>query len=122
MTTTTLKEACAAYIDHMKQKGQSPSTCGTIQRTLALLIEEMGEAKEVGKILPVHVDKFFKSEKATVIGKGSSNGINLSLFNPFNEKLVLPRKALLSQLSLEGYFVFSFVGRIVDRKGIVELY
>ena len=66
MTTTTLKDACAAYVEHMKQKGQSPSTCGTIQRTLALLVEEMGEAKEVGKILPVHVDKFFKGEKATM--------------------------------------------------------
>ena len=63
--TTTLKNACEAYIDHMKTKGQSPSTLGTIQRTLALLIEEMGEDKEVGKILPVHVDRFFKSENAT---------------------------------------------------------
>jgi hypothetical protein len=64
-TTTTLKEACEAYVAHMKEKGQSASTLGTIQRTLALLLEEMGEDKEVGKILPVHVDKFFKSEKAT---------------------------------------------------------
>ena len=66
MTTTTLKEACEAYIDHMKQKGQSQSTLGTIQRTFALLLEEMGEDKEVGKILPVHVDRFFKSERATM--------------------------------------------------------
>jgi len=66
MTTTTLKEACEAYIGHMKEKGQSTSTLGTIQRTLALMLEEMGENREVGKILPVHVDKFFKSEKATM--------------------------------------------------------
>ena len=65
MTTTNLKEACVAYVEHMKKKGQTPSTLGTIQRTLALLTEEMGEDKEVGKILPVHVDKFFKSERAT---------------------------------------------------------
>jgi len=64
--TTSLKEACEAYTAHMKEKGQSASTLGTIQRTLALLVEEMGEEKEVGKILPVHVDKFFKSEKATM--------------------------------------------------------
>ena len=63
--TTTLKDACEAYIGHMKEKGQSTSTLGTIQRTLALLVEEMGENKEVGKILTVHVDKFFKSERAT---------------------------------------------------------
>ena len=66
MTITILKEACEAYTAHMKEKGQSPSTLGTIQRTLALLVEEMGENREVGKILPVHVDKFFKSEKATM--------------------------------------------------------
>jgi len=66
MTTMTLKEACEAYLGHMKEKGQSPSTLGTIQRTFALLLEEMGESREVGKILPVHVDKFFKSEKATM--------------------------------------------------------
>jgi len=64
--TTTLKEACEAYTAHMKEKGQSASTLGTIQRTLALLVEEMGENREVGKILPLHVDKFFKSEKATM--------------------------------------------------------
>jgi hypothetical protein len=50
----------------MKEKGQSVSTLGTIQRTLALMMEEMGESREVGKIMPVHVDKFFKSEKATM--------------------------------------------------------
>jgi hypothetical protein len=66
MTTTTLKEACEAYTAHMKEKGQSQSTLGTIQRTLALLVDEMGEEKDVGKILPLHVDKFFKSERATM--------------------------------------------------------
>ena len=65
-TTTTLKEACELYIGHMKEIGQKPSTLGTIQRTLALLVEEMGEDKELGKILVVHVDKFFKGEKATM--------------------------------------------------------
>ena len=65
-TTTTLKEACELYFEHMKEIGQKPSTLGTIQRTLALLVEEMGEAKELGKILVVHVDKFFKSETATM--------------------------------------------------------
>jgi len=66
MIPTTLKEACEAYAAHMKEKGQSASTLGTLQRTLALMMEEMGESREVGKIMPVHVDKFFKSEKATM--------------------------------------------------------
>lgn len=66
MTTKTLKEGCAEYVAHMKEKGQKPSTLGTIERTLALLQAEMGESKEVGKILPVHVDKFYKSDAATM--------------------------------------------------------
>jgi len=61
-----LKEACSSYVEHQRKAGQKASTLGTIQRTLALLMEEMGEEKEVGKILPVHVDKFFKSERATM--------------------------------------------------------
>ena len=66
LKTMTLKEACDAYVTYMTESGQKPSTLGTIQRTLTLLVEEMGESKEVGKILPVHVDKFYKSEKATM--------------------------------------------------------
>jgi len=61
-----LSEACEKYIASQKEKGQRPSSLGTIQRTLKLLISEMGEDKDVEKILPVHVDKFFKSEAATM--------------------------------------------------------
>jgi len=62
----TLKEACEKYVASQEVKGQSASTLGTIRRTLNLLTSEMGEDKEVEKILPVHVDKFFKSEAATM--------------------------------------------------------
>ena len=62
----TLKEACEKYVASQEEKGQSASTLGTIRRTLNLLTGEMGEDKEVEKILPVHVDKFFKSEAATM--------------------------------------------------------
>ncbi len=65
-TTKTLKEACEQYLEHLKAVGKKPSTLGTARRTLDLLISEMGEDKEVKKILPLHVDKFFKSESATM--------------------------------------------------------
>jgi len=61
-----LNEACEKYVASQEKKGQSASTLGTIRRTLKLLTDEMGEDKEVEKILPVHVDKFFKSEAATM--------------------------------------------------------
>ncbi len=65
-TTKNLKEACEQYLEHLKAVGKKPSTIGTVRRTLDLLISEMGEDKEVKKILPLHVDKFFKSEAATM--------------------------------------------------------
>jgi hypothetical protein len=61
-----LKDAARQYIQHLEETGQKASTVGTARRTLDLLIADMGENKEVGKILPVHVAAFFKSEAATM--------------------------------------------------------
>ena len=64
---------------------------------------------------------FSKNEKLYVIGKGSSNGIDTSYFDPklydedFKNNL---RKSL--QINAND-FVYIFVGRIVKDKGIVEL-
>jgi glycosyltransferase involved in cell wall biosynthesis len=63
----------------------------------------------------------FSSEKVIVINKGSSNGVNLDLFNPNDNKLLQEKDKLLEVNSLKDKFVFGFVGRIVDRKGINEL-
>ena len=65
--TITLKAAGEQYIAHLKKRGQKPSTIGTVGRTLALLIGQMGKDKDVAKILPVHVSKFFDSEAATML-------------------------------------------------------
>ena len=62
-----LQHAVESYIQHLQDKGQKPSTVGTARRTLALLVAEMGEKKDVAKILPVHVNKFFNSEAATML-------------------------------------------------------
>ena len=66
-TSISLKAAAAAYVVHLGANGSKPSTIGTVKRTLDLLTEAMGEDKEVGKILPVHVDGFYKSEAATML-------------------------------------------------------
>ncbi|MFD2201838.1 glycosyltransferase family 4 protein [Shivajiella indica] len=67
-----------------------------------------------------HQFKIFDHKKSLVILKGSSNGVNLSLFDP--EKInQTKRKELVQEFCLEGKFVFGFIGRIVDRKGIQEL-
>src|SRR5690606_8454788 len=67
-------------------------------------------------------DGIFNKSKTIVLGNGSSNGIDLRLFDrgSINEE---ERTGLKEDLSIEsGDFVFGFVGRLVDRKGIHELY
>ena len=78
--TMTLKAASAAYVVHLGCVGKKPSTLGTVKRTLDLLTEAMGEDKEVGKILPVPVDGFYKSEAATMLrGKHSTTACILQI-------------------------------------------
>lgn len=62
----------------------------------------------------------FASAKSLVIQKGSSNGVNLSLFDPAKINLE-QKKQLIHKYDLKGKFIYGFIGRIVDRKGINEL-
>ncbi|MCC5927642.1 MAG: glycosyltransferase family 4 protein [Cyclobacteriaceae bacterium] len=70
--------------------------------------------------LGVH-EGIFKKEKTELIGKGSSNGLDLKLFNPESLKLNFCEN-ILDEFDLRSKFIFGYVGRIVDRKGIKELY
>lgn len=65
-------------------------------------------------------DGVFSERKAVVIGDGSSNGVRIDLYNPSRVDQSL-KTSLAGELDLEGRFVFGFVGRLVDRKGINEL-
>ncbi|MEK8180262.1 glycosyltransferase family 4 protein [Flavobacterium buctense] len=64
----------------------------------------------------------FSKDKSLVINKGSSNGIDLERFSPSQVKteqiLDLKNKLGLN----ETHFVYGFVGRLIDRKGIKEIY
>jgi len=64
---------------------------------------------------------FAKKDKLAVIGKGSSNGINIDHFNSnlYSEENI---KTLKKQLNItEDEFIFTYVGRLVTDKGINEL-
>ena len=65
--------------------------------------------------------RFTSENKLKVIGKGSSNGIDTSYFNP--ELFSIEENAVLkTNLGIKKTdFVFIFVGRIVSDKGINEL-
>ena len=64
----------------------------------------------------------FKKNKSIVIKKGSSNGVNLALFNPNEANFINVKNELQQKYNLKDKFVFGFLGRIVDRKGINELF
>lgn len=66
-------------------------------------------------------NRLFNEEKAIVINAGSSNGFDLSRFSPLSVSKNSVDQ-LKIQLGIQDKFVFGFVGRIVDRKGINELY
>jgi glycosyltransferase involved in cell wall biosynthesis len=73
-------------------------------------------------VLELGIDnKIFTRAKSLVIHKGSSNGVNLSLFNPEIREYQEVKSKLIQKYNLEESFVFGFLGRIVDRKGINEL-
>ena len=64
---------------------------------------------------------FAPAEKLKVLGKGSSNGIDTTFFDPENSDKV-QKAELKKELSiLDNDMVFIFVGRIVGDKGINEL-
>lgn len=63
----------------------------------------------------------FDKKKAVVINKGSSNGIELERFD--SKKVnVGESQQLKEELSLHNDFIYGFVGRLIDRKGIGELF
>ena len=66
-------------------------------------------------------DAVFNEKKCRVIHNGSSNGINRLKFDPSkvpDEK----RSEVTDQLGIKDSFVYGYVGRLIDRKGIAELY
>ena len=67
-------------------------------------------------------NNIFTEIKTIVINKGSSNGVNLSLFNPNKEIYHSVQQELKQKFDLNNKIVFGFLGRIVDRKGINELF
>lgn len=64
---------------------------------------------------------FAKSDKLTVIGHGSSNGIDTSHFSPDSIETNQKRNLRESLNIKPSDFVFIFVGRLVGDKGVNEL-
>lgn len=66
-------------------------------------------------------DGVFKQNKCMVINKGSSNGIQLAKFD--RQRIdKAAHETLKKKLGLENKLTYGFLGRLVDSKGIPELY
>jgi len=110
---------CRGYrFEH--EKGLKKAVLVLMERITAFFAQDVICISESVKDFGLE-NKLFPVRKAVVINKGSSNGMDLKRFDPE----VLPAaetEALRKQLGYEGCFVYGFVGRLVDRKGINELY
>jgi glycosyltransferase involved in cell wall biosynthesis len=62
-----------------------------------------------------------RNEKMKIIGKGSTNGIDTAYFFRSSDITTRAKKIRETHEIRDGDIVFSFVGRIVGDKGIVEL-
>ena len=98
-------------------------------RKVLLLMEKftVSQAHKVVCISPSVLElgiseKIFSKEQTTIIHKGSSNGIDLNLFNPdiikSDEKNKLKKEFDIKEDDL----IIGYVGRIIERKGINELF
>jgi len=102
------------------EKGFKKKILIFMEKITALLAQDVICISESVRTFGIE-NKIFPSQKAVVINKGSSNGIPLARFNPGNVSLT-DTALLKQQLGLHGYFVYGYVGRLIDRKGINELY
>jgi glycosyltransferase involved in cell wall biosynthesis len=103
------------------EKGLKRSILITMERITSLFSQKVicisNSVKELGL-----ENKIFPQKKTIVIQKGSSNGVNLSLFNPKELHYHQVKNDLCQKYDLDDKFVFGFLSRMVDRKGINELF
>jgi glycosyltransferase involved in cell wall biosynthesis len=103
------------------EKGFKRTLLITMEKITSKLAHQVICISKSVKILGIN-HKIFNEDKVDVIHKGSSNGVNLNLFNPELGQYNDVKNRMRVDLNLEIYFVFGFLGRIVDRKGINELF
>lgn len=103
------------------EKGLKRIILITMERITSMFAQQVicisNSVKELGL-----KNKIFPVNKTIVIRQGSSNGVNLSLFNPEEPRFRKTKLDLQKKYYLDNKFVYGFLGRMVDRKGINELF
>jgi len=75
MESKNLKEACDAYIAHLRESGVAKNSINSYAWNLRLLVSFMGEDKELTKIMPVHISNFYRSELVTSKSDADGNKV-----------------------------------------------
>jgi len=66
------------------------------------------------------LNKILNFKKGIVIGKGSSNGIDIDFYSK-KDKHIIAGDLIKDELNIDNQFIFLFVGRMTKDKGIEEL-
>lgn len=61
-TEITLHEAAEAYLEHLKAEGKTKATLYTYRKDFELIESFLGKDRQLVKIIPANVGKFFKSD------------------------------------------------------------
>ncbi len=120
LTSVPLRIYTARGLRYETEKGLKRIVLMGVLKIVGLLTHRIICISEAIRVKAVG-NKLFPAHKTRVIHKGSSNGIDLEKFAPKAE-LKSEIEELRQTLGLADSFVFGFVGRLNDRKGINELY
>lgn len=110
-------------------RGLRHETLSGVKRKIVWFTEYLtcSLAKKVVVISPSLKDHavqkgILQPEKAVVFGQGSSNGIDLNRFSA-DEKIKAEGRKIKTELGIPSDgFIFGYVGRIVQDKGLIELF
>jgi len=107
--TVTLKEAVEKYMEHLKAEGRTERTQYTYKKDLDLALEFFGKEKDITKLIPAHISKFFKSDPVNKVPKSGREKSPLTIDKTrrvfrqmlvfckernFTEKIPLPKDEL----------------------------
>ena len=77
--TTTLKTAVEKYMAHLEAEGKTERTRYTYHMDLKLALEHFGEEKDITKLIPAQVAKFFGCDLVTKVPKSGRDKSEITI-------------------------------------------
>ena len=95
MSSITLKTAVEKYMAHLEAEGKTERTRYTYLKDLELALQFFGEEKELSKLIPTQVAKFFTSDLVTTVPKSGRDKSQITITKTkrvFRQMLVFCRE------------------------------